>query len=38
VTAITDRNVVLVKGQVAYVCDSASARADPGALAAYLGV
>ena len=38
VTAITDRNVVLVKGQVAYACDSATARADPGALAAYLGV
>ena len=38
VTAITDRNVVLVKGQVAYACDSATARADPGALAASLGV
>src|SRR6187397_1129459 len=38
VTAITDRNVVLVKGQVAYACDSATARADPGALAAYLVV
>jgi branched-chain amino acid transport system ATP-binding protein len=38
VTAITDRNVVLVKGQVAYECDSAAARADPAALHAFLGV
>ncbi len=38
VTALTDRNVVLVKGQVAYECDSATARADPAALHAYLGV
>jgi branched-chain amino acid transport system ATP-binding protein len=38
VTAITDRNVVLVKGKVAYECDSASARADPAALHAFLGV
>ena len=38
VTALTDRNVVLVKGQVAYDCDSATARADPAALHAYLGV
>jgi branched-chain amino acid transport system ATP-binding protein len=38
VTAITDRNVVLVKGQVAYQCDSASARRDPAALHAFLGV
>jgi branched-chain amino acid transport system ATP-binding protein len=38
VTAITDRNVVLVKGQVAYECDSATARADPASLAAFLGV
>ncbi|HVK84797.1 MAG TPA: ABC transporter ATP-binding protein [Kofleriaceae bacterium] len=38
VTAITDRNVVLVKGQVAYECDSATARADPAALHAFLGV
>ena len=37
-TAITDRNVVLVKGQVAYECDSATARADPAALHAFLGV
>ena len=38
VTALTDRNVVLVKGKVAYECDSATARADPAALHAYLGV
>ena len=38
VTAITDRNIVLVKGRVAYECDSASARADPAALHAFLGV
>jgi len=38
VTALTDRNVELVKGQVAYECDSATARADPAALHAYLGV
>ena len=37
-TALTDRNVVLVKGQVAYECDSATARADPAALHAFLGV
>ena len=38
VTAITDRNVVLVKGQVAYECDGATARASPQALSALLGV
>mgnify|MGYP001002342086 FL=1 len=38
VTAITDRNVVLVKGQVAYECDGATARAAPQALSAPLGV
>ena len=38
VTAITDRNVVLVKGQVAYECDGATARAAPQALSALLGV
>ena len=38
VTALTDRNVVLVKGQVAYECDSATARADPAALHGHLGV
>jgi branched-chain amino acid transport system ATP-binding protein len=38
VTAITDRNVVLVMGQVAYECDRASARTDPAALHAFLGV
>ena len=39
VTAITDRNVILVKGQVAYECDSAAARARPGrADTRYLGV
>lgn len=38
VTALTDRNVVLVKGQVAYECDSATARSDPAALHTYLGV
>ena len=37
-TALTDRNVVLVKGKVAYECDSATARADPAALHAFLGV
>jgi len=38
VTAITDRNVVLVKGEVALEADSASVRADPTALHRYLGV
>ena len=38
VTAITDRNVVLVKGRVAYEADSATARANPAALHALLGV
>jgi branched-chain amino acid transport system ATP-binding protein len=38
VTAITDRNVVLVKGRVVLEADSASLRADPSALHRYLGV
>jgi branched-chain amino acid transport system ATP-binding protein len=38
VTALTDRNVVLVKGHVAFEADSASARADPSLLQRYLGV
>ena len=38
VTALTDRNVVLVKGKVAYECDAAQARARPEALHAFLGV
>jgi branched-chain amino acid transport system ATP-binding protein len=38
VTALTDRNVVLVKGRVALEADSASVRADPVALHRYLGV
>ena len=38
VTAITDRNVVLVKGRVVLEADSASLRADPVALHRYLGV
>ena len=38
VTAITDRNVVLVKGQVAHECDGAAARANPASLASLLGV
>jgi branched-chain amino acid transport system ATP-binding protein len=38
VTAVTERNVVLVKGRVVLEADSASVRADPGALHRYLGV
>jgi branched-chain amino acid transport system ATP-binding protein len=38
VTAITDRNVVLVKGRVAYECSAADAKARPEALHAFLGV
>ena len=38
VAAITDRNVVLVKGQVVLETDSAAVRADPAALHRYLGV
>ena len=38
VTALTDRNVVLVKGQVVFEADSASVHADPVALHRYLGV
>jgi len=38
VSALTDRNVVLVRGQVAYECDRATAQGDPAALARFLGV
>jgi branched-chain amino acid transport system ATP-binding protein len=38
VTALTDRNVVLVKGQVVFESDSVSMRANPSALHRYLGV
>jgi branched-chain amino acid transport system ATP-binding protein len=38
VSALTDRNVVLVRGQVAYECDRATAHGDPAALARFLGV
>ena len=38
VAAITDRNVVLVKGRVVLETDSAAVRADPAALHRYLGV
>jgi branched-chain amino acid transport system ATP-binding protein len=38
VSALTDRNVVLVRGQVAYECDRATAQGDPAALARLLGV
>ena len=38
VTAITDRNVVLVKGRVVLEADSASVRADPAPLRGHLGV
>jgi len=38
VMALTDRNVVLVKGQVVFEADSASVRADPVAMHRYLGV
>ena len=38
VTAVTQRNIVLVKGRVVLEADSASVRADPGALRRYLGV
>jgi branched-chain amino acid transport system ATP-binding protein len=38
VTAITDRNVVLVKGRVVLEADSATVGADPAALHRYLGV
>jgi branched-chain amino acid transport system ATP-binding protein len=38
ITALTDRNVVLVKGQVVLEADSAAVRADPAALHRYLGV
>ena len=38
VMALTDRNVVLVKGQVVFEADSASVHADPVALHRYLGV
>jgi branched-chain amino acid transport system ATP-binding protein len=38
ITALTDRNVVLVKGQVVLETDSAAMRADPAALHRYLGV
>ena len=38
VTALTDRNVVLVKGQVVFESDSVSMRANPSTLHRYLGV
>jgi branched-chain amino acid transport system ATP-binding protein len=38
VTALTDRNVVLVKGRVVLEGDSQTMRADPAALHRYLGV
>ena len=38
ITALTDRSVVLVKGQVVLEADSAAVRADPSALHRYLGV
>ena len=38
VTALTDRNVVLVKGRVVMETDSASVRANPATLHRYLGV
>jgi branched-chain amino acid transport system ATP-binding protein len=38
VTALTDRNVVLVKGRVVMETDSVSVRANPAALHRYLGV
>jgi len=38
VTAITDRNVVLVKGRVVLETDSAAVRSDPTSLRRYLGV
>ena len=38
VTALTDRNVVLVKGRVVLEMDSASVRADPAVLHRFLGV
>ena len=38
VTAITDRNVVLVKGRVVLETDSEAVRSDPAALRRYLGV
>ena len=38
VAAITDRNVVLVKGRVVLETDSATVRADPTSLHRYLGV
>jgi branched-chain amino acid transport system ATP-binding protein len=38
VMALTDRNVVLVKGQVVFEADSASVHADPVVLHRYLGV
>ena len=38
VAAVTERNIVLVKGRVVLESDSASVRADPGALHRYLGV
>jgi branched-chain amino acid transport system ATP-binding protein len=38
VTALTDRNVVLVKGQVVFESDSVSMRANPSALHRHLGV
>jgi branched-chain amino acid transport system ATP-binding protein len=38
VTALTDRNVVLVKGQVVFESDSVTIRANPSALHRYLGV
>jgi len=38
VTALTDRNVVLVKGQVVFESDSAAMRANASALHRYLGV
>jgi branched-chain amino acid transport system ATP-binding protein len=38
VTSLTDRNVVLVKGRVAWEGDSATVRADPATLHRYLGV
>jgi branched-chain amino acid transport system ATP-binding protein len=38
VTALTDRNIVLVKGRVVMETDSVSVRADPATLHRYLGV
>jgi branched-chain amino acid transport system ATP-binding protein len=38
VTALTDRNVILVKGRVVFAGDSDALRADPGIAHRYLGV